>query len=216
MSVPTDFQTDELPTAMFNQAFYTKVEVILASLHDAETVSVLLLGRCMSGLKACLVEAEVDPEVVVQFTDIILDLYAAAPSVSGGRFAAELRHLLDAIPGLSGRYSERAWSDALPGMAPGQSTCAYQWDMKELANRMGGSNRATLQRLRMAMGPMSERRVFGAVSLRRGRFVAGGGMKISDLHDARIDSEQVNRLIRYLDRGEDGKGPDGGRPAVLG
>jgi len=202
---------------MFNQAFYTKVELILASLHDAEAVSVPLLGRCLSGLKACLAEVEVDPAIVSQFTDIILDLYAAAPTVSGGRFAAEIRHLLDAIPGLAGRYSELAWSDVVPGSIHPEGAHAYRWDMKELENRMTGSNRASLRRLRMAMGPVSERRVMGAVNLRRGhRFVAGGGMKMSDRHDAGIDGEQVNRLIRYLDRGEGGNGPDGGRPAVLG
>lgn len=199
---------------MFNQAFYTKVELILARLHEAETVSVLLLGRCLSGLKACLAEAEVDSDVAAQFTDIVLDLYTAAPAVSGGRFAAELRHLLDAIPGLAGRYSERVWSDTMPGPV-GANT--YQWDMKELENRMAGLNRASLHQLRKAMGPVSERRVLGAVILRRGhRFVAGGGMKMSDRHDAGIDGEQVNRLIRYLDRGDGGNGPDGGRPAVLG
>lgn len=198
---------------MFNQAFFTKIELILANLHDAETVTVPVLGRCLSGLKQCLADAEVDGPIVAQFTDIVLDLYAAAPSVSGGRFAAELRHLLDEIPGLSGRYSALSWYDAVPGAFRGDDS-TFRWDMKELENRMAGTNRASLSRLRMAMGPVSERRVLGAVDLRRGRrFVAGGGMTMSDRHDAGIDAEQVNRLIQYLRRDDDGLG---GRHALLG
>lgn len=198
---------------MFNQAFYTKVELLLANLRDAEAVTAPVLGRCLAGLKQCFSDAEVDGRLVAQFTDIALDLYAAAPTGSGARFAAELRHLLDEIPGLTGRYSELAWHDKLPG-GPRAEAGASRWDMKELHNRLAGSNRASLTRLRMAMGTVSERRVSGVVNLSRGRqFVAGGGMTMSDRHDTGIDAEQVNRLIQYLRRDDDNLG---GRHALLG
>lgn len=198
---------------MFNQAFFTKIELILATLHDAEAVSLPLLGRCLSDLKRCLAEAEVDASNIAQFTDIALDLYAAAPAVRGIRFAAELRHLLDEVPGLTGRYSELAWSDTVLRAARGVGTPA-RWDFKELDNSLVGSNRASLGRLRMAGGLVSERRFRGAVDLHRDRrFEARGGMHMSDRHDAGIDGEQVNRLIQYLNRDDDGMG---GRHAMLG
>ena len=199
---------------MFNQAFHTKIELILASVHDAETVSLAALGRCLTGLKQCLAEAEIGSATLSAFTDTILDRYAAQPGLPGPRIAAELRHLLGELPGLGDHPGKPAWHDTAPRRAA--ADCAGpRWDMKELDNRLAGSNRASLSRLRQAMGLISERRVAGVLDLRRGRrFEAGGGMKMGDRHVAGMDGEQVNRLIQCL--GRDGDGPNGGRPAVLG
>jgi len=199
---------------MFDQAFFTKVELILASLHDAETVSLAVLGRCLTGLKQCLAEAELDVETVAAFSDAILDGYAVEPGVTGARMAASLRHLMDELPGLGGRYGALHWQDAAP-IERAAGTPALRWDIRDLDNRLAGPNRASLAHLRRALGTVSERRVSGVLNLRHGhRFEACGGMKMGDRHVAGMDGEQVNRLIRCLGRG--GNGPDGGRPAVLG
>lgn len=198
---------------MFNQAFYFKVEGILAALRSAETVTMAVLGRCLSALEACLVEAEVNAGCIRHITDSTLDRFAAEPAVSGSGLASQLRALLSETPGLHGEGMHYdAWQDAAIS-----TPATSRWDMKELDNSIAGFNLASLSRLRRALGLASERRLFGAVDLRRSRrFEACGKMQSADRHDARIDGEQINRLIRYLGWGDPGTDPHGGRPAVLG
>lgn len=198
---------------MFNQAFYSKVEGILAALRSAETVSMAVLGRCLSALEACLAEAEVNAPCIRHITDTTLDRFAAEPAVTGSRLARHLRSLLSETPGLHGAVpAVCTWQDATPAPAG-----ASRWDMKELDNSIAGFNLASASRLRRALGLASERRMSGAVDWRGLRgFKACGSMQSADRHDARIDGEQINRLIRYLGWGDPGTDPHGGRPAVLG
>lgn len=198
---------------MFNKAFYSKVEGILAALRSAETVSMAVLGRCLSALEVCLAEAEVNARCIRHITDTTLDQFSAEPSVTGSRLAFHLRSLLSETPGLHGVVPPAsAWHDVTP--AP---SGASRWDMKELDNSIAGFNLASVSRLRRALGLTSERRMSGAVDWRGLRgFQACGSMQSADRHDARIDGEQINRLIRYLGWGDPGTDPHGGRPAVLG
>jgi hypothetical protein len=197
---------------VFNQAFYSKVEDILAALRSAETVSMAVLGRCLAALEACLIEAEVDRACIRDFTDTAMDRFAAQPSVSGPELATALRALLVEAPGLHGEQSAAAWQDATLSV-DGTS----RWDMKELDNRIAGFNLASLSRLRRALGLTSERRLSGVLDWRGLRcFKVCGTLQSADRHDARIDGEQINRLIRYLGWGDPGADPHGGRPAVLG
>ena len=198
---------------MFNQAFYSKIEGVLAALRSAETVSMAVLGRCLSALEVCLVEAEVNAGCIRHITDTALDRFAAEPALSGSSFARHLRALLGETPGLHGVLpATKAWQDHAPA-----TTGVARWDMKELDNSIAGFNLASLGRLRRALGLASERRLSGVVDLRhRRRFEACGSMQSVDRHDARIDGEQINRLIRYLGWGDPGTDPHGGRPAVLG
>lgn len=198
---------------MFNQAFYSKVESILAALRGAETVSLAVLGRCLSALEACLMEAEVNLGCIRHITDTTLDRFAAEPAMSGAGIAGQLHSLLSETPGLhSDGLVRHAWQDFAPAAA-----ATARWDMKELDNSLAGFNLASLSRLRRVLGLASERRLSSAVDLRRSRqFEACGKMQSADRHDARIDGEQINRLIRYLGWGDPGTDPHGGRPAVLG
>lgn len=198
---------------MFNQAFYSKVEGILAALRSAETVSMAVLGRCLSALEACLVDAEVNAASIRTFTDTVMDRFAAEPAMSGSGMAGQLCALLSETPGLHGdRQASAVWQDATLS-ADGAS----RWDMKELDNSIAGFNLASVSRLRRALGLASERRPSGVVNWRGLRcFKACGTLQSADRHDAQIDGEQINRLIRYLGWGDPGTDPHGGRPAVLG
>ena len=198
---------------MFNQAFYFKVEGILAALRSAETVSVAVLGRCLSALESCLVEAEVNATCIRSFTDNAMDRFAAEPAVSGSGLAGQLHALLGDTAGLHGDWQAATfWQDAALSTAG-----ASRWDMKELDNSMAGFNLASLSRLRRALGLASERRLSGLVDWRGLRcFKACGTLQSADRHDTQIDGEQINRLIRYLGWGDPGTDPHGGRPAVLG
>lgn len=199
---------------MFNQAFNSKVEGILTALHSAETVSVAVLGRCLSALELCLAEAEVSVGCIRHIIDTTLDRFASEPAVSGSGMAGHLCSLLSETPGLHGVPAvSQAWQDAVPVVMGG----AARWDMKELDNSIAGFNLASLSRLRRALGLVSERRMSGVLDWHGLRgFQACGSMQSADRHDARIDGEQINRLIRYLGWADPGTDPHGGRPAVLG
>lgn len=197
---------------MFNHAFQQKIEGILSAVSGAETVSTTALGRCLSALERCLVTAEVNPGCIRHITDTTMDRLASEPALSGARVAGQLRSLLSETPGLGGALT--AWQDVSPGLT---EPCSRRWDMKELENRTAGFNLASLARLRRTLGLSSELPFlsnvdFSALSV----FTACHSMRLADGYDARIDGEQINRLIRYLGWGGPGADPHGGRPAVLG
>jgi hypothetical protein len=212
-NVSTGLPAEESHINMFNQAFYSKVEGILTALRGAETVSMAVLGRCLSALEKCLLEAEVNASCVRVFTDSLMDRFAAEPAVTGPCLAGQVQALLSETPGLQGdRLVMAAWQDATPAISG-----ASRWDIKELDNSIAGFNLASLSRLRRALGLASERRLSGALDWRGLRcFKACGTLQSADRHDAGIDGEQINRLIRYLGWGDPGADPHGGRPAVLG
>ncbi|MBX3178533.1 MAG: hypothetical protein KF886_14320 [Candidatus Hydrogenedentes bacterium] len=196
---------------MFSQAFYKNVDQTIAAISGADEVSRAAFGRCLAGLARCLEDAEVDDRAARAFLDGAIDHFAADPAMPGACLGRALRELLRDIPGLDGRASD------FDGIPTGSRAAGSRWDMKELDNRIAGPNRASLDRLRRLLGVASERRLTGAVDLRRRRcFEASCGMKMGDRHDAGIDGEQINRLIQYLGHGRGGFGPNGGRPAVLG
>lgn len=202
---------------MFNRSFYSKVENMLSTLHDAETVSLAACGRCISHVKQCLADAEVDDDSIRQFTDMVLDCFTVNRVPSGRHLAVQVRSFLDEIPGLTGRlHRDRTWADQVPAARCAGDAPPSRWDMKELDNRLTGFNLASLGRLRKALGQCSERCLPGKVEMRRWRrFQACDSMQMTDRHDGRIDGEQINRLIRYLGWGEPGSDPHGGRPALL-
>lgn len=202
---------------MFNHAFYNKIEKLLSSLHGTAPVSLAQLGRCMSDLEQCLFEAEVEPQCIRQFTDGVLDGYAGHAAGDGRHLADLIGRLIETLPGMNrNTVGGPSWADRVPARRPAQNTADPRWDMKELDNCLPGFNRASLGRLRSALGHSGERRLPGTVDLRRRRrFQACGGMQVTDRHDGRIDGEQINRLIRYLGWDEPGTDPHGGRPARL-
>jgi hypothetical protein len=196
---------------MFDHSFHSRVEAILSKLQNAEVATLATLGDCLVALKSCLREAEVQEQCIRQFLDLAFDRIGRAPAMSGADLAAELRDLLDDTPGL-----ERAKGDdvAWPAREPHQCS---RWDVKELDNRLIGSNRASMGRLRNAIGLTVERPLRTGTDLtRRRRFHACKTMQVSDKHDAAINGEQVDRLIRYLGRGDSDSDPRGGRHAILG
>lgn len=198
---------------MFNQTFYNRIETILSHLAELDIVSMRDMSGSLAELIRCLNEAEVEDAIQTQFADMVLDQVAAAPGRNGAQLACELRDLIDELPGVSSRGDDTSWV-AGPPAALSQNGAATRWDIKELDNRLSTANRASLDSLRRLLGLTSERRIHGAVDLRhRRRFEACCGMKMGDRHDAGIDEEQINRLIRYLGWGNGGFG---GRPAVLG
>ena len=109
------------------------------------------------------------------------------------------------------------WSEVLPSEERSIHQRDRRWDVKELDNRLNGLNLASLSRLRNQIGLRSERPLGpGADLRRRRRFHACLTMQMSDRHDAGINGEQVDRLIRYLGRGDSDSDPRGGRHAILG
>ena len=203
---------------MFDQAFNSRVDTILSGLRSVKVVDMTILGICLGGLKAWLHEAEVRDEYVRQFVDLVLDHVGATPAMSGCQLAAELRTLLEETPGLERSTGTHAtWSDFVPGRGITPEPGPGRWDFKEFDNRLSGLNLASLGRLRNAIGLTSERPLQrGAGIGRRRRFQACTTMQVTDQHDVDINSEQVNRLIRYLGWGDSDSDPRGGRHAILG
>ncbi|MCF6286408.1 MAG: hypothetical protein L3K26_14630 [Candidatus Hydrogenedentes bacterium] len=192
------------------------MDAILAGLRSSEVLGISELGLCLGALKTCLLEAEVREQCVHQFLDLVLDRVRRMPAMTGQQLATELRALLEDTSGLGQMAGVHArWSDDMPGSDVVLSAAAARWDIKELDNRLVGANRASLGRLRSAMGLCNERPLRSAMGLRR-RFQACTTMQMSDRHDANINSEQVNRLIRYLGWGDSDSDPRGGRHAILG
>ncbi len=201
---------------MFDHAFYSRINAILAELRVTDRLSMATLGAALAALEQCLREAEVGESCVQQFLNLVFDRVGQSNTLSGAHLAEELCALLDETPGLgrvAGAYA--AWSDMIPGVQSEVTPC--RWDVKELDNRLMGSNRASLGRLRNAMGLTSERPLLpGAALGRRTRFSACRTMQMSDRHDAAINGEQVDRLIRYLGKDDTDTDSRGGRHAVLG
>ncbi len=201
---------------MFDHAFHNRINLILAELRVTERVSMATLGASLAALKHCLREAEVGESCVQQFLNLVFDRVGQSKPMSGAHLAEELSALLEETPGL-GRVADAyaAWSDMIPGVHDASEQ--GRWDVKELDNRLIGSNRASLGRLRNAMGLTSERPLLpGAVLGRRTRFSACRTMQMSDRHDAGINGEQVDRLIRYLGKDDTDTDSRGGRHAILG
>tara|TARA_R110001592_G_scaffold33747_3_gene116647 strand:- start:1145 stop:1756 length:612 start_codon:yes stop_codon:yes gene_type:complete len=203
---------------MFDKSFYSRVDAILTELRAADVVSIALLGACLGALKICLQEAEVREDCHRQFVDLVLDRVRRAPEMSGAMLADELHALLDETPGLERDDTVAdAWPDVRMGVGQSVELGHRRWDVKELDNRMGGQNLASIGRLRNAMGLTSDRPLrIGADLRQRRRFQACLSMQMSDKHDVAINGEQVDRLIRYLGRGDSDSDPRGGRHAILG
>lgn len=199
---------------MFDDAFHSRINGILAELSDMDEVSMATVGSCLALLRACLQEAEVREACVHQFMDLVLDRVCAATRLSGEQLARELRALLDETPGLGTPSASLVWPDGIMGKSVSRET---RWDVKELDNRLLGCNFASPSRLKRAMGLTSERRMRPGVAVsRHRRFHACGTMQFTDRHDADITGEQVNRLIRCLGWGDSDSDPRGGRHAILG
>ena len=199
---------------MFDRAFHSRIEAILAELREVEAVTMASLGRSLAALRVCLHEAEVREACIRQYLDLVMDRVRGASALSGVQLAQELRTLLDETPGLGRRDDGvSTWADG--AIRASEDACG-RWDVKELDNRMLGRNYATLGRLRQAIGLTSERPLRTGGALRRRRFRACGTMQVSDRHDTAINGEQVDRLIRCLGWGDSDSDPRGGRHAILG